>query len=189
MQKSLMAGLLGALLVVPFAAQAEGSYVGVGVGQSEYRGIPTYGKLTETGVSLSYGVQMDKNFDIEGGYINFGKAKGAVTVAGDANKLSLESQAVYLAAIGKLSVAEGLTAYGKLGAAVAYTKANTTDTIAGVTTALSDSKTKLTPVIGVGLSYQFTKEISGLVDYTYFDKISDGSLKMSMWSLGLRYHF
>ena len=189
MQKSLMAALLGALLVVPFAAQAEGSYVGVGVGQSEYGGIPFFGKLTETALSLSYGVQMDKNFDIEGGYINFGKAKDSLTVAGDAGKLSLESQAVYLAAIGKLSVTEGLTAFGKLGAAVVHTKADTTDTIAGVTTATSISKTKLAPMLGVGLSYQFTKEMSGVVDYTYFDKPTDGSLKLSMWSLGLRYHF
>ena len=38
MQKKLLAALLGAALVLPVAAHAEGSYFKVDVGQSRYKG-------------------------------------------------------------------------------------------------------------------------------------------------------
>ena len=74
MQKQILAALLGAALAMPLAAQAEGSYVKLGVGQSEYKnGI---GNENETAASLAYGFSFDKNFGVEVGYINFGKYKG-----------------------------------------------------------------------------------------------------------------
>ncbi len=73
MRKQFFAVLLGAVvLVMPFAAKAEGSYVKFGLGQSEYTAT---GSANETAASLAYGFSIDKNFGVELGYINFGKNK------------------------------------------------------------------------------------------------------------------
>jgi opacity protein-like surface antigen len=52
-----------------------------------------------------------------------------------------------------------------------------------------ESDTKVNYLLGGGVSYQFTKELTGLVDYTYFDKVNDGDTKLSLLSVGLRYAF
>ena len=43
-------------------------------------------------------------------------------------------------------------------------------------------------LVGAGFKFQFSKEISGLVEYTYFGTTVDGS-ELSLLSAGLQYHF
>lgn len=182
MQKSLLAALLGVALILPFAAHAEGSYVGVNVGESTYQDIPVLGgDKSATVVGLTYGVNMNPNFDIELGYLHHGSAKKTVSPT----TLKLETQSVYLAAIGKLPVTDGFSVYAKGGVSVNYSKGTASDPLGSE----SDSKTKAGIIVGVGASYQFTKEWSGIVEYSYFDKPSDGDFKLSNWSVGARYHF
>ncbi len=185
MQKSLFAAWLGIALAVPLAvplaAHAEASYVGINVGESKY---DLAGEDdSKTLIGLSYGTTINPNFDIEAAYLRHGKIKGTDPVSGDS--ASLDTQSLYLAAVGKLPIADGFHAFGKAGVALHYSDASLTT---GGTT-LSDSETKVGPMIGLGVSYQFTKEISGVVEYQYFDKVIDDGPKLSSWSVGARYHF
>ncbi len=183
MQKPLLAALLGAALVVPLAAHAEGSYVGINVGESKYQDFPLLGgDSSKTVVGLTYGVNINPNFDIELGYLHHGSAKKS-----DATPASLDltTQSLYLAAVGKLPVTDGFSVYAKGGLSVNHNKAESN--VGGVTD--RDTNTKAGIIIGVGASYQFTKEWSGIVEYSYFDKPSDGDFKLSNWSVGARYHF
>jgi hypothetical protein len=43
-------------------------------------------------------------------------------------------------------------------------------------------------LVGAGFKFQFSKEISGVVDYTHFGAAVDGS-QLSLFSAGLLYHF
>ena len=63
MRKKLVAVFMGAVLVAPIVAQAEGSYVKLGVGQSEYKN--SRASENETAASLAYGFSIDKNFAVE----------------------------------------------------------------------------------------------------------------------------
>lgn len=181
MQKSLLAALLGVALIVPFAAHAEGSYVGINVGESRYDANGA-GK-SKALVGLSYGTAINPNFDIEAAYLHHGKLKDIDAATGDS--VSFQTQTVYVAAVGKLPIADGFHALGKLGIAVNYSEGS--DALGGTTT--SDSETRVSPMLGLGLSYQFTKEISGVVEYQYFDKVIKDGPKVSTWSVGARYHF
>ena len=105
MQKKLVAVFMGAVLIMPVVAQAEGSYVKFGVGQSEYKnGI---GSENETATSLAYGFSFDKNFGVEVGYINFGKYK-----EGDESfSNTIQRQAFYIAGVGSLPVTDTFSVF------------------------------------------------------------------------------
>jgi hypothetical protein len=47
---------------------------------------------------------------------------------------------------------------------------------------------KTQALVGAGFKFQFSKEISGVVDYTHFGAGVDGS-QLSLFSAGLLYHF
>lgn len=184
MQKSLLAALLGTALIAPLAAHAEGSYVGVNVGQSTYQDILlSGGDQSKTLVGLNYGMAFNPNFDIEVGYVYHGRTSDTDTASG--TTLKIDTQSLYLAAVGKLPLAEGVNVYGKAGLATNYNKAVAADSSGSA----KDTNTKVGILLGVGVSYQFTKEWSGLIEYAYFDKPSDGDFKLSNWTAGVRYHF
>lgn len=193
MNKKFFAAILGIALVLPLAAQAEGMYAKLGVGQSEYTDIRADGLVIPdfkpTGVQLGVGVSLDKTWDVEAGYIHFGKDTKSITVDAGSGTVALETQAIYVAGIGNYAFTDSFSAFGKLGLAVHHTKANSNGTDGVSSFSTSESKTKTQALIGAGLSYQFTKEIAGLVDYTYYGKVTDNNFKLSLLSVGLRYNF
>jgi len=193
MNKNFFAAILGIALVLPVAAQAEGTYVKLGVGQSQYTDLSSDGlaipDFKPTGVQLGVGVSLDKTWDVEAGYIHFGKDTKSIAADGDSGNLSLETQSIYVAGIGNYAFTDSFSAFGKLGLAINHSKASGSGTVGGVAFTDSETKTKAQALIGAGLSYQFTKEIAGLVDYTYYGKVSDSDFKLSLLSVGLRYNF
>ena len=187
MQKSLLAALVAAALIVPFAAQAEGTYVTLGVGQSDYSNLgPGVSAQRPTGFNLGVGFAIDKTWDLEVGYLHFGNFNFSETIAvGETVSVKGDTQSIYAAAIGKVPVSETFSVFGKIGLAVH--RSDVTDITPLGTEKASD--TKVNYLLGGGVSYQFTKELTGLVDYTYFDKVNDGDTKLSLLSVGLRYAF
>jgi len=179
MQKQILAALLGAALAMPLAAQAEGSYVKLGVGESEYKnGI---GNENETAASLAYGFSFDKNFGVEVGYINFGKYKD-----GDANySISLQRQAFYIAGVGSVPFTDAFSAFAKLGVAANKYEGSF---VSGDFSA-SEKVTKTRSMFGLGLAYNFTKEIAGTLEYQYFGKVGEDKIKVSAITAGVRYDF
>lgn len=179
MQKNLCAALMVIILLVPVAAQADGSYVKFSAGRSEYKG--DEGKLNDTAISLAYGFAIDKNFDVEMGYINFGKTKQA----GPGYSFSAQRQAIYLAGVVSMPVTDVFSVSAKLGLAVNRYE----DELLSVFVNESEKVTKVRPMYGLGASYQFTKEVAGVLEYQQFGKISSGEIKTSALAVGVKYGF
>lgn len=177
MQKQLFAALMAVTFLSPVAAQADGSYVKFSAGRSEYKG--DEGKARDNALSLAYGFAVDKNFDIELGYINFGKIKGADS----SSYFSLQRQALYLAGVGSVPVTDAFSVSAKLGLAVNRYEEKGFNQLVNY----EEKVTKVRPMVGLGASYQFTKEVAGILEYQYFGKVSDS--KSSALTLGVKYGF
>lgn len=188
MQRSLVAALLASLLAVPFVAHAQGastsSYVKLGVGQAR-ADIDFWGKDTQTAGSLAYGFQLNPNFDLEAGYIHFGKARYA-DVGAVGNQLSARSESVYVAAVGKIPVHAMFDLYGKLGASYHWNKWRGVE--GGV--AFSDDDNRLAPMAGVGVSWKFMPNWAADLDYAYFHDVGKSggrTAKIDLWTVGVKY--
>jgi OOP family OmpA-OmpF porin len=182
MKKTLLAALMGAALLSPWAAHAENSYVKFGVGQSKYsvEGVSE----NKTGIALAFGQSLNANWGYEAGYVNFGKVSDSY-IDSDTGALesgSLRSEAVYAAGVGTLPFNDTFSAYGKLGIAAVRTKASFSDGISG-----QETKTNL--MAGVGFAYNFTKDLAATVEYNYYGKSVDNLIKLSTWTVGLKYGF
>jgi len=193
MKKSFLAVLAVAALYVPWAAQAEESYVKVGVGQGQYK-VPGDSER-KTAFSLAFGQSLSENWGYELGYINFGKLSGNETEDGIETRASVRTESLYAAAVGTMPLNESFSLFGKLGVVVNYSKANSVSTVPGPTPGApaqvlreSDSETKAKPMIGVGAAYNFSKQIAVTAEYQYFGKVS-GDMKIDSWTVGLKYGF
>ena len=179
MQKKLVAVFMGAVLVMPVVAQAEGSYVKLGVGQSEYKN--GNNSRNETAASLAYGFSIDKNFGVELGYINFGKDKESDGYFSE----SLQRQAFYIAGVGSLPVTDTFSVFAKLGIAANRYEYN----VSGLGFSESEKITKTKPMAGLGVAYNFTKEVAGTLEYQYFGKMGEYGVKSSAITAGIKYDF
>lgn len=189
MKRTLLSALMGAAFITPLAAQAEGVYARANIGQSEYS---AGGSVHETAWALGIGYDFDKNFGVELGYFDLGKLSGNAqlplgygSVSGSAS-----AEVITLAGVGSWNVTDDFSVFGKLGVAYDRLKASGTATEVGgasATVSVSESYTK--PYVAVGVAYQLTKELAATVDYNYFGKVSEADVKLSAWTLGLKYHF
>ena len=184
MQKSLFAALLAALLALPFAAQAQETYLKLQVGQSDYSVSGAH--MRPSGVLLAAGVAMSPEVDVEGGYVNFGTGRVTLTDGVNTNTGRFNTQTLFLAGVGKLPLAANFSAFGKLGLAVNYSTIDSESTTLG---SHSWSKTKATPLVGAGMAYQFSKEFEGLLEYAYYGQVSNDPYKLSQTTLGIRYNY
>lgn len=186
MQRSLMAASLAALLAAPFAVQAEStsasSYVKLGVGEA--RGdIDFWGKDSATAFSLAYGMPINPNFDVEAGYINFGKGNYAPSVG---NTLSARSESIFIAAVGKYPIQDGFSVYGKLGASYHWNKWSGTSV--GVPFNRSDDR--LAPMFGIGATWQFMPNWAADLEYAYFNDVGKDQgrkANLDLWTVGIKY--
>jgi|APAra7269097289_1048552.scaffolds.fasta_scaffold20645_2 OmpA-OmpF porin, OOP family len=149
------------LAVASFAASAAEPqfYVGGDVGSSKHEDLDG----RETSVGIFGGYKFDENFAIEAGYRNLGKW--------DILGYDLKTNQLALSVIGSVPVADQVAVYGRLG----YNRVEAK--IAGE----KDHENKA--LYGVGVSYQFTKEISGRVEW---QRPMSGSSNISA---GVAYHF
>jgi OOP family OmpA-OmpF porin len=191
MKQTFLAVAITAALAVPFAAHAEGAYIGANVGHvNQKASVDDLGSETEskTGYKLYGGFDFSKNFGVEGGYVDFGKSSGSGTDGVDTFSYSLKPTGVYVAVTGTLPLSEQFSLFGKVGASFNHTKARVTlnaDSASG-----SDNRTST--LIGIGAAYNFNKNLALVAEYEDFGKVikdDDASLKVNMFSIGLRYHF
>lgn len=156
MKKFIRMTLLGAALVTPFTAQAEDVYVKFAAGQSAYKDTD-FGTLHQTGYLFGLGMAIDKNWDVEIGYADLGKG----TRTSGLDTISIKDKVFYAAGIGKYAVTDAFNVYGKLGIGFNRTEAT-------ATTGVTKKETLTRGMYGVGVSYNFTKEIAGVIDYTVY---------------------
>jgi hypothetical protein len=169
------------------ASYADGSYLKVGVGESTYSGDPA--KSSTSGL-IAYGAAMTPNFSGEIGFIDFGSGSSRVALGAGFDVLDkLKTRSFYAASIGDVPLSSSVSFQGKLGLVMHATDAHINIKNNNVTILTEDSSFRKTQVlVGAGLRFQFSKEISGVVDYTYFGTAVDGS-ELSLMSAGLLYHF
>jgi OOP family OmpA-OmpF porin len=191
MKQQLLVAALGMALVAPLAAHAEGGYVGVNVGSAEQKAsVDNMGSesKSKTGYKLYGGYDFTKNFGVEAGYVDFAKIESS---DGSVSS-SLHPTAVYVAATGILPLNEQFSLFGKVGVSMNHTKATVSNGVASA----NGSDDRTTALIGVGAAYNVSKNLAVVAEYEDFGKVLkvsdagiEGNLKVTMFSLGLRYKF
>jgi hypothetical protein len=196
MHKLFVSALFGSAFLFPIASQAESSYLKVGVGESTYAGflvttgIPIDSSRTATAGFIAYGRTIAPNISGEIGYIDFGAAGTKLSIPDEALVITdqLRTRSVYLAGIGDVPITSSVSFQGKLGMVMHHTNTQLTVTFLGQGASAESSYRTTRALVGAGFKAQFSKEISGLVEYTYFGKAVDGT-ELSLLSAGLLFHF
>lgn len=144
--------------------------------------------------SLNLGYQFHKNFALEGGYVDLGKYKFNSNVSAPATDTASGDYRVKgwtTTAVGILPLDNGFAAYGKLGAVFADTKFNaSSDT--GATSIGSTSKSSTRPLYGLGVSYDFSKQVVGKAEWTRYDGLGNdltGKSDIDTYTVGVAYKF
>jgi len=198
--------LVSSLLVCSASAWAEGFY---GLGEithsstsldSSYfnnvlssNGSPASSSSTSgsgTQWRLQLGYQFNDTLAVEGGYIDFGKAKYSANYAGGSAQGSLKAGGVDIAGVASLPLNEQFALLGKLGVVVAQVKSSlSTDTLGS----FGSKKTVLSPLIGVGAVYKLNAAWDVRADLDYVSGLgktdTTGKMSTTMLSLGAVYHF
>jgi OOP family OmpA-OmpF porin len=164
---------------------------------AELRGLGVTGLTSslddsDTAFKLHAGYQFNRNFALEGGYLNLGKANYSARFTGGTASAELKTDGWSLSAVGILPLNEQFSLFGKLGAAYNTVKVNIAATGPGGNAAVSDKDSDVGAVYGLGASYNLTKQIALRAEYEVYDKIGGnetGKSKVDVWSLGIAYKF
>ncbi len=182
----LIAALLAsgaAVLALPTQAQFidsqhSGPYVGLGAGATRLRGddfpdAPT--DRSDTGVKLFAGYHFNPFFSAELGAMNTGRF--------DSSAGSLRGRGVYLDAVGRLPITDGLSAIGRLGAFQGKLKDRRTGT------EVTDDGMNLKG--GLGLQYDFTQNHAVTAEWERyrFDGTSGGHVNTDLYTVGYKFSF
>ena len=211
MQRNILIGTFVAVTVVlSSAASAQSYYLGGSVGQStiklgtsssDYNTTATSKTEGDTGYKLYGGFNLNSTYAIEAGYAVLGRASAKYTSGGVENGLTgqVTNDAWFAAVKAELPLAYGVSGFGKLGAAYATSKNQTTAASSTILSAncskCSDSKSNFNPYFGLGLEYDLTKTVALRLEYEDFGNFGNsfrgspidggtGRSKSSMWSLG-----
>jgi OOP family OmpA-OmpF porin len=190
MKKQLLVALVGVALAVPFAAQAEGAYVGVNVGRAKQK-VTFDGESaseSKTGYKLYGGYGFTKNFGMEAGYVNFGKFEESFDDGVNSGSASYKPTSLYVAGTASLPLNDQFSLFAKLG--MTANRAKVSATLNGVSE--SQTETNTTALIGVGAAYNISRELSLVAEYENFGNVvkgDSGHVKADMFSVGLRYKF
>lgn len=178
------------------AAMAEGAYVALDAGQSNYSGAcnPVAGATTTactdkpTSYRLAGGYNFTKNFGVEASYTDYGSISEAIrgTVIPFTNSVSGKTTAFQIAGTGTLPLSDSFSLTAKLGMAFASTKGTTTLTNLGITTVTSSSVSNNNLVAGIGAEYDFTKSLGLRINYETLGSIGNpATINLSNISAGL----
>jgi OmpA-OmpF porin, OOP family len=193
-RKSVVAGLVaaGVLAAGPVLAQQSGSgwYVGGAIGQSEAGGWcddPGFPGVSitscddkDTAYKAFVGYRINRNFAVEGSYVNFGKARGTVNFGGSSVSVDAKSDGFGIAALGILPLSDQFELFGKLGFMRGDSEADVT--IGGSTFKVGSSGTELH--YGVGGIYNLSRNLGIRAEW---ENVDDADL--SVLSIGLQYRF
>jgi OOP family OmpA-OmpF porin len=175
-----LAAVVGAAVAFPTASMAQmslkgpdsGWYVGGNLGQSDVDSTGFSEK--DTSFKILGGYQINRNFGVEVGYTDFGKAEqGGITFKGNA---------IELVGVGTLPINEKFGVFGKLGFARGDGEASN-----GVVT-VSDDSVEVT--YGIGVKYNITPVFAVTAEYQkYPDFANDSDTDVSVMSIGVIYRF
>jgi len=148
---------------------------------------------SDTAYKLQLGYQINKNFAVEGGYVDLGKVTYAATVTGGTLNVDVKSSGWNLAAVGILPLNEQFSLFGKLGAIHATTKLGAQGT--GVVSGWAEpgKESGWSANYGLGASYNINKQVAIRAEYERFDSLGGdnvgGKSDVDLFSVGVAYKF
>jgi OOP family OmpA-OmpF porin len=179
------------------SAQDAGFYAGAAVGQSRIsdacEGVTVACDDKDTAWKVFGGYQFNKNFGAEVGYVDLGKATAngvitGVTVSADAKVKGFE-----VLGVGTLPIANNFSAYGKLGFFRWDLDVSATGVISGFSATVSASETGTDFTFGLGLKYDFAKNIGARLEWQRYNDIgkesTTGKSDADLFSLGIVFKF
>lgn len=197
----LFLGLVAAVAASPAAVHAQqdaGFYLGASVGRAHAKdACESTGPLVvvtacdekDTSWKLFGGYQFNRNFALEGGYVDFGKVTASGTVLGVPVSARAEANAFELLAVGTLPLTDRFSLYGKAGLFRWDAKAE--GTVLGITVRERAKDIDLT--FGAGLKYHFTRNVAGRLEFQRYNNVGDedrtGQVDINIWSIGLQVRF
>jgi OOP family OmpA-OmpF porin len=142
---------------------------------------------------LNLGYQFNRNFAVEGGYVDLGKYNFSSNIsapAADTASGTYKAKGFTASAVGILPLQNGFSAYGKVGLIVADTKLDASSGT-GATTLGNTSKTSTHPTVGLGLSYDFTKQVVGKAEWNRYGvgNSDTGRGDIDAYTVGVAYKF
>ncbi len=177
MKKLILACLAGASLMG--AAQAEGAYIGAGVSAIKLQG---GGDDYKASAKLFGGYDLDKNWGVEAGYINFGSSSSQFGPI----KSSMDGYATYLAGKAMMPINEQFSLIGKLGVSNVKSKLSNTGGVVGPS---SVSQSRTNPYASIGAQYNLNKQVALTADVEHIGETRNFGVKSAAVTLGARYNF
>ncbi len=182
-------------------------YLGAGVGRSKAVDLnnidgtlANYGLASgsavgssDTAWKLFGGYQFNPNVGVEGGYARLGSfnINSAITApaAGSGTGNWTANNVWSLSAVGTLPLQERLAVFGKVGAAYA----NVNLTYAGGGAAISANSSGFSPLYGLGVKYDLSRNASLRGEFERYQNLGDSNLtgqsSVNVFSLSAQYHF
>jgi OmpA-OmpF porin, OOP family len=178
------------------SASAQGGYIGGSLGQSDIDDEITSGLINgsqsvdgkDTAWKIFGGFMFNRHFGLEVAYVDLGEvsysgttdAFGPIELVTDGK---VEVAGVNISAVGAVPVTEQFSVFGKLG--FLFWDAEANDITGGRPFSATDDGADLS--FGVGLGYNFTRNLGVRAEWEMFQNISDADV--SLVSVGLLWRF
>jgi OOP family OmpA-OmpF porin len=186
---SVLALVSAATFAGPVAAQDMGFYAGLSLGQAsasdacdDLSGIPGIScDDKDTAWKILAGYQFNRHLAVELGYTNLGE----VSATDGIDTVTVEATAIELVAVGMMPLANNFSIYGKIGMYRGDTEADVTGL-----PSVSESNTDLT--FGLGVRYDFTRNLSARAEWQKYTDVGGGDIGESdidVISLGVLFRF
>lgn len=171
MKHKMISLIIGAAFAAPLVASAT-AYVGASTGTSSLGGNVCSGVAgcddSDTGYKLMGGWEFNKNFAVEGSYVDLGE----VSVSQTGASASAGLDGFNVAAVGSIPLAAKAAVFGKAGAYL--WDANAVASVGGATGSASDSGTDL--MFGIGAKWDFTKQFGARIEYEDYTGDADSTM-------------
>lgn len=214
MNKRIIAAALvvtGGLLAGQAVAAEQGGYAGFAIGQSRANvdkgdidsafsalglGSNTTVDETDIGFKIYGGYQFNRNFALEGGYTDLGKATShTIVTSGGSGTGDAEWKAysIDLSALGMLPVGNQISLFGRAGLSFWNLDFRFTAVGPGGIGIASESTSGVSPLLGIGAIFKFTPQLALRAEFERHFSVGDnnttGKSDIDLVSLGLQFRF
>jgi OOP family OmpA-OmpF porin len=185
------------LITVPAFAQDAGFYAGGAIGQSRLKGACDGLTIAcddkDTAWKIFGGYQFNKNFGAEIGYVDLGKASASGIVTGAAVNAEIKGKGWEFLGVGTIPFTDKISGYGKLGLVRWEVDAFASAALGGRTAVGSASDNGTSATYGLGLKYDFTKNVGARMEWQRYSNIGNDSTTgqgdVDLYSVGVVFKF
>lgn len=213
LRKTVIAALLiGSSFVVSnvMAADEAGWYVGASLGRSSididtnkvvaaavaagFATATATADTSDTAYKLFAGYKVNRNFAVEGGYTDLGKASISMTTTGPVASINAEAKATAweVNAVGILPINENFSVFGKLGYHWDDVKAKAAAISGGAGVAINKDYSGNDFKFGVGAEYNINRNVGLRLEFERYNNVgssTSGGQDVDVASLGMAYRF